>query len=102
MDRGPLTGDRGRAAYTSDWNLKRSALSLAGSSPIQVKSVWAQGGTAVSEVKYNTVVKEVGAWWHPDRSFYGDAGKFSIEDGVLSEQLERLKRYVETGSPSAQ
>ena len=133
---------------------------------------------------YNTVVKEVGAWWHPDHAFYGEAGKFSIEDrpngcfcersgkgqvrhmtvifaepgrvlrmtgalgplqelgvtgnmgfkfseaeggtrvefyyavggyssqdldqlapivdGVLSEQLERLKRYVETGSPSTQ
>ena len=29
---------------------------------------------------YNTLVKQVGAWWHPDHAFYGDAGKLSIED----------------------
>ena len=41
---------------------------------------------------YNTVVKRVGAWWHPDHSFYGGAGKLSLEDrpnGCFCERSEK-------------
>ncbi|MFC5498667.1 hypothetical protein ACFPOE_14060 [Caenimonas terrae] len=66
---------------------------------------------ATPAVVYDTLVSRVGAWWNLQRTYSQDSASLSIMaggvermapavDGMLAEQLQRLRLLPETGGPA--